>query len=227
MSSDDVITRLDHEEWASLGQYLVEHADRLVRDRALLDRLGLQPKAKTLIDFGPAALAKLEERAIKDLDARRRLEMTMRANFDAQSQAHALVLNLMEARNHADLARRLYAESRARFGLVAATIALEDTAPVPLGWKRLDEGGVDYIIGEQALSLLGPEGVCRVLFDDDVARIKSAAVMRIAIGREGREGLVAFGSGDLAGFTPDMGADLVAFVARVVERVAERWPILN
>jgi len=227
MSSDDVITRLDQEEWASLSQYLVDHADRLVRDRALLDRLGLQPKTKTLIDFGPAALAKLEARAIKDLDARRRLEMTMRANFEAQNQAHALTLSLLEARNHADLARRLYEESRARFGLVAATLALEDTTTVPLGWKSLDDGGVDYIVGEKALSLLGPEGVCRVLFDDDVTRIKSAAVMRIVIGREGREGLVAFGSADYNGFMPDMGAELVAFVARVVERIAERWPILN
>ena len=31
---------------------------------------------------------------------------------------------------------------------------------------------------------------------------------------------------DPEGFTEDMGAELVAFLARVVERTAERWPIL-
>ena len=29
---------------------------------------------------------------------------------------------------------------------------------------------------------------------------------------------------DPEGFTPDMGSELVAFLARVVERTAERWP---
>jgi hypothetical protein len=38
--------------------------------------------------------------------------------------------------------------------------------------------------------------------------------------------VLAFGSPDPEGFTPDMGTELVAFLARVVERTAERWPIL-
>ena len=221
---------IDLDEWQALRRHLIEHAPAIAReigrDAALLEALGLQPKSKHLIDFGPAALSRLEARALKDFDVRRQLEMTAKANFDAQSQTHGLILSLMEARNHSDLARRLNDEARNRFGLIAATISLEDTAPVPLGWKTLDYGGVDYIVGETGLSLLGPEAVCRVLFDDDTQRIKSAAVLRIALWREGRPGLVAFGSSDFDGFSPEMGAELVAFVARVVERVADRWPVL-
>ena len=41
-----------------------------------------------------------------------------------------------------------------------------------------------------------------------------------------RQGLLAFGSADPEGFTEDMGTELVAFLARVVERTAERWPLL-
>jgi len=227
MSTEGGITFPDLDSWQAMRRYLIEHADDIKGDAALLEALGLQSKTKHLIDFGPAALSRLEARALKDFDVRRQLEMTARANFDAQSQTHSLILNLMEARNHSDLARRLNEEVRHRFGLVAATIALEDTAPVPLGWKTLDYGGVDYIIGETGLSLLGPEGVCRVLFDDDVKRIKSAAVLRIALWREGRPGVVAFGSSDFDGFSPDMGAELVAFVARVIERIADRWPVLS
>ncbi len=52
-----------------------------------------------------------------------------------------------------------------------------------------------------------------MLFDDAVRQIKSAAVLRIALWREGRTGLVAFGSSDYDGFSADMGAELVAFVA--------------
>ena len=227
MTSESGTTTIDLDDWQAVRRYLVNHADDLARDAALLDALGLQSKSRHLIDFGPAALSRLEARALKDFDVRRQLELTAKANFDAQTQAHAMVLGLLEARNHSDLARRLNDEAKARFGLVAGTIALEATAPVPLGWKTLEDGGVDYIIGETGLSLLGPDAVCRVLFDDEVHRVKSAAVLRVAMWREGRPGLVAFGSQDFDGFSPDMGAELVAFVARVVERVAERWPVLG
>ena len=227
MGSDGGMTTLDLDDWAVLRRHLVNHSEDLLRDTALLNALGLQPKSRHLIDFGPAALTRLEARALKDFDVRRQLELTAKANFDAQNLTHSLVLNLMEARNHSDLARRLNEEARTCFGLVAATIALEDTAPVPLGWMTLDDGGVDYIIGETGLSLLGPEGACRVLFGDDIRRVKSAAVLRIALWREGRPGLVAFGSSEFDGFSAEMGAELVAFVARVVERVAERWPVLD
>jgi hypothetical protein len=40
-----------------------------------------------------------------------------------------------------------------------------------------------------------------------------------------RQGVLAFGSPDPDGFTADMGCELVAFLARVVERTAERWPV--
>lgn len=227
MSTDGSIPTLELDDWQTLRRQLTRHADALHRDKALLEALGLQPKTRHLIDFGPAALSRLEQRALKDFDVRRQLEMTAKANFDAQNQTHGMVLSLLESRNHADLARRLNEESRNRFGLIAATIALEDTAPIPLGWQTLDDGGVDYIVGETGLSLLGPEGVCRVLFNDDIRRIKTAAVLRIALWREGRPGLVAFGSSDPEGFSENMGAELVAFVARIVERVAERWPVLG
>ena len=51
-----------------------------------------------------------------------------------------------------------------------------------------------------------------------------ALMVRVAIWEPAREGLLAFGSADPEGFTPDMGSELVAFLARVVERTAERWP---
>jgi uncharacterized protein YigA (DUF484 family) len=48
----------------------------------------------------------------------------------------------------------------------------------------------------------------------------------MAIWTPAREAILAFGSPDARGFTPEMGAELVAFLARVAERTAERWPVL-
>ena len=49
----------------------------------------------------------------------------------------------------------------------------------------------------------------------------------MAMWEPSRQALLAFGSIDPEGFTEDMGPELVAFLARVVERTAERWPILT
>ena len=51
------------------------------------------------------------------------------------------------------------------------------------------------------------------------------AMVRLAVFEPARQGLIAFGSPEPEGFTPDMGSELVAFLARVVERTAERWPL--
>jgi uncharacterized protein YigA (DUF484 family) len=62
--------------------------------------------------------------------------------------------------------------------------------------------------------------------------VKSVALIRMAPQFPGADGparhaICAFGSFEADGFTPTMGCELVAFIARVVERTAERWPILG
>ena len=62
----------------------------------------------------------------------------------------------MEARNHSDLARRLDAVAQGRFGLAGAAIAIEKPGGVPFGWRALEVGGVDALLGEHGLTWLGP-----------------------------------------------------------------------
>ncbi|MNC77611.1 hypothetical protein D3C75_1296020 [compost metagenome] len=58
--------------------------------------------------------------------------------------------------------------------------------------------------------------------------MKSVALVRMSLHLPGSDGarpaLCAFGSFEDDGFTPAMGCELVAFITRVVERMAERWP---
>ena len=69
-------------------------------------------------------------------------------------------------------------------------------------------------------------GQLELLLGDRAPQVRSMAMVRMAIWEPSREGLLAFGSADEHGFTEDMGVELVAFLARVVERTAERWPVL-
>lgn len=195
-------------------------------DAELLAALGLRIDAANIVDFGPAALARVSAAHRRESSARRQLEATARANFAAQAQAHAAVVDLLDARNHSDLARRADELAALRFGLAGAVIAIEGPGRAPAGWYELVEGQVDLILGERRLALMGFHAPALGLFGAKAGEVRSMALVRMAIWEPARQGVLAFASSEPEGFTADMGAELVAFLARVVERTAERWPVL-
>lgn len=219
--------------WPEIRAWLQANPDTLLDDRSLLEEIGLIVRGRNVVEFGRTALTKLEAAAEREADARKRIEDVARANFAAQTQTHVAALDLMEARSHSDLARRLDAAAQARFGLSAAAIAVEKPGGVPFGWKALEPGGVDAWLGGHGLTWLGPMFPELDLFGPAGEEVKSVALIRMALhlggerGEEARPALAAFGSPEPEGFTAGMGCELVAFVAAVVARTAERWPVLS
>lgn len=218
--------------WPEIRAWLQANPQILLDDRSLLEEIGLKPHGRNVVEFGRAALTRLEEAAEREADARKRIEAVARANFAAQTQTHVAALDLMEARNPSDLARRLDAVAQGRFGLAGAAIALEKPGTVPFGWKSLEAGGVDKLLGEHGLTWLGPNFDGLTLFGAAEDEVKSVALIRMTPVFPGdepgaRPALCVFGSPEEDGFTANMGCELVAFIARVVERTAERWPILS
>jgi hypothetical protein len=196
----------------------------LVRgDEGLMRALGVRPIAANVVDFGPAALARLEAARDRESTARQEIEQIARANFAAQAETHAVIIDLLEARNNADLARRVNQAATERFGLASGVIAVERPDPVPAGWRALQAGDIDLILGPGGLARIGPIDDASELFGE--VQVRSMALVRMVIWGD-RQGILAFGAADPEGFSRDMGAELVAFLARVVERTAERWPSL-
>jgi len=214
--------------WDEVRAFLLREPDRLRSDDGLLSQLGLKLTASNVVEFMPAALSRLERARDEQMTARQAIEDAAQANFTAQTQAHAAVVDFLEARNHADLARRVDEAARHRFGLVAGVIALEGPERAPVAWRDVGPGGVDDLLGREGLARLGflPEPEAELVFGDRAEQVRSAALIRVAMWEPARQGLLAFGSSEDEGFTPSMGAELVAFLARVVERTAERWPVL-
>ncbi len=219
--------------WPEVRDWLQTHSQTLLDDRSLLEEIGLKPHGRNVVEFGRAALTRLEEAAEREADARKRIESIARANFAAQTQTHVAALDLLDSRNPSDLARRLDAVAQARFGLAGAAIALEKPGGVPFGWRGLEPGRVDALLGEHGLTWLGPVFEGLDLFGPSPDPVRSVALIRMAphLGgeraEEPRPALCAFASSEEEGFTPGMGCELVAFIARVVERTAERWPVLS
>lgn len=216
--------------WPEIRAWLQAHPDILLDDRSLLEEIGLSAQGRNVVEFGRAALTRLEAVVERESGARKQIEAVARANFAAQTQTHVGALDLLEARNQADLARRLDAVAQARFGLAGAAIALEKPGGVPFGWRALEPGGVDALLGEHGLTWLGEPFAGLDLFGAAADEVKSVALIRMApqfAGSPARHAICAFGSPEPDGFTPQMGCELAAFIARVVERTAERWPVLN
>jgi uncharacterized protein YigA (DUF484 family) len=213
-------------DWTLVSAFLRENVNLIREDAELLGDLGLWVKADNIVEFGPAALTRLSADKSRERAARTQVEATARANFAAQAQTHATVVELLDARNHADLARRVDETARLRFGLVAGVIALERPGGIPAGWRALPDEGTDGLLGPTSLGRMGAPRAAQALFDERADQVASVALVRLAIWTPARQGLLAFGSADPEAFTAEMGVELVAFLARVVERTAERWPTL-
>ena len=211
--------------WDAVQAFLRADPALLRGDAELLSELGLRIHAANVVDFIPPALARRALAQVPDVAARRELEAVARANHAAQAQAHATVLEILESRNHADLSRRLMDAARLRFNLTSAVVALERPGRTPSGWRTLAGGAVDGLLGSEGLTRMGEPVEAELVFGEAAEQVRSAAYVRMALWSPARQGLLAFGSPDPDGFTVDMGCELVAFLARVVERTAERWPV--
>jgi uncharacterized protein YigA (DUF484 family) len=210
----------------AVRDFLRAEPDFLHQDPDLLSDLGLRPDASNVVDFGPQALARAAAAHEREAIVRRQIEATARANFSAQAQTHAAVIDVLDARNHSDLARRVDDMATLRFGLAAGVVVLEGPGRVPAGWHALIDGQIEMIMGDHGVARMGFHAPALGLFGDKLDTVKSMAIVRLALWEPSRQGLLVFGSADPQGFAPDMGAELVSFLARVVERTAERWPVL-
>jgi len=210
---------------AAIRRFLTDNPEFVKGDEGLLAELGLMAAPSNVVAFAP--LARVRAAHQREAEQRQLLEETAQANFQAQMQTHGAVVDLLDARNLADLARRVDDVARTRFGVAAGVIALETDSLPPAGWTRLVEGQADQILdGRGRLARMGFAPTARGLFGANAGEIASMAMVRLTLWEPTRHGVLAFGANDPEAFTPEMGAELVAFLARVVERTAERWPLL-
>lgn len=215
--------RAEDQSWDTLRTRLLADPERVRGDAGLLQALGLKLAAQNIVEFGPAALSRLEAAREREISARQEIEQVARANFAAQAQTHAMAVDLLDARNNADLAARVDAGAKGRFGVAAGALAVEGHAPA--GWQSLTPGLVEMILGG-ANWRIGPSPGLPEFFGPELANgLQSVALVRMKLW-SGRTGLLCFGSDEPEGFVPEMGAELIAFLGQVVERTAGRWPPL-
>ena len=222
------VLRSETHEWArdeAIRAFLKSRPDFLRDDSDLMQALGVRPDAANVVDFGPEALSRVTRAHRAETNVRQRLEATARDNFEAQTRTHEAVLEMIGTRCHADLALKLDDLARELFGLSAAVIGLEGPERVPPGWRVLVEGQVNPTLGPGKPARLGVAPTALGLFGPAAEGVGSVALVRLTIGAPARAGVLAFGAESHDTFSPDMGHELIDFIARVVERTAERWAL--
>src|ERR1700743_1275209 len=163
---------------ADVRRFLSDNPEFLTGDDGLLAELGLKVAGGgNVAEVAPAAMARIHAAHQQEATQRQYLEETARANFSAQAQTHGAVVDLLDARNPSDLARRVDELARQRFGLAAGVIALEIDGHPPAGWKMLVESQVDMILGgSQRLARMGFAPTALGLFGERAETIASMAM---------------------------------------------------
>ena len=82
-------------EPVAVRRFLLENPHVLTEDAELLSELGLKALPPNVVEFTPAALARVHEAHKRESAARQQLEATARDNFHAQSQTHGAVIDLL------------------------------------------------------------------------------------------------------------------------------------
>src|SRR3569833_578076 len=118
----------------AVRRFLSDNPEFIRHDDGLLAELGLRVDAANLVDFGPAALARVHAAHQRESSVRQEMEATARANFAAQAQTHGAVVDLLDARSHSELARRVDELAQLRFGLAAGVVAIVVLGCVSVGW---------------------------------------------------------------------------------------------
>lgn len=181
---------------------------------------------RRVVDMQNMMMRRLQERMERlRADAGEVVAIT-RANLSSQARTHALVLALLDAQDVNGYLRVIAEDLPMLLDLDAAVLAFEEDifpefhSPVI---AKLEPGTVaELMLGKEALlraSLNVEEGI----YGAAAPLIMSDGLGRLSV--NGVPGLMCLGSRYEGMFEPGQGLDLFLFLARVIERMAER--VLN
>lgn len=215
----------------TVAAFLRENPDFLVRNQDLVTVL--TPPGRWdgenggVVDMQQFMLEQLRRESDNLRDAARHVIDTSRDNMAVLTRVHTAILVLLGAGNLEDLIRMIGADMLLPLDVDAAALGLESGAGegiAPSGFRRLAPGYVDAVLGPDTdVQLVAGLDGGGELFGDQAPFIRSAAFARLRPGPAAPGGILALGSRGAETFHPAQGSDLLAFLARVVERLTHRF----
>ncbi len=211
--------------------FLMAHPDFVTADAELIAAL-VPPRTagRNVVDLQQFVIGKLQNQVRTLRDIQSELIEASSLNSLAREQVHAAACALLDARNFEHLIDYVTApEGLARaLGVRAAALCVETANGVSgIGLRNvrvLEPGGVARLMGgERSYRLAANVRGSRGLYNHLADTVQSEALVRLDFARGAPAGILALGGHSQEQFHPEQAADLLEFLARVVERCVRRW----
>lgn len=192
---------------ASIGAYLSEHPDFLLRNPEVLAQLQIPHQTQGAVSLIERQVGVLRQQLETE---RSRLNAVMaRAQSYEQiaSRLHQLTLKLIASQTMDAACSALRDSLRDEFAAEAVALRLFPIDERQRAKDPLVQTFVDFIATQECVCGELPEPQTEALFGDEAAQVRSAAL--VPISGSDHSGILAIGSSDPDRFTTDMGTDLL------------------
>lgn len=194
---------------------------------------------RKVVDLRGVLVERLEDRLDRLEDTHREVLAAAYDNVAGTAQVHRACLALLEAEDFAAFLAVLDREVPHILGVDLVRIGLEAPAAVP--GTGLGPGALAPVVvalpegGAQTYATAGRGGAPRkvvlrglarasaTVYGERAGAIRSEAAILLDLGPRTLPGVLALGAVEAERFDPEMGTDLLAFLAGVFERALRRW----
>lgn len=186
-----------------------------------------RPTGRNVRDLYGVLLTQLETQLEDLTGAHEQVIDAAYANMMSMAQTRHAALRILEAQSLEELAQIVTREAPAMLDLDVARLCIEGPADaLPRTVIPLAPGLVDAYCGAEEFAGTDDAAVMRrvsadseLIFGDSARIVESEGLTPLDFGADLPRGLLAFGADDPEAFRPDHGADNLAFLGRVVERI--------
>lgn len=159
--------------------------------------------------------------------AQKELIAISRNNLSSQSRVHAAVLAALSARTFEHLIEILTTDLAVHLDVDVVVLAFEtdDRQNDGLcGLRLLPQGAINGMVQPgKEIRLVGNAAGDPVLFGGVASLVRSQALLKLRVRREGPAGMLALGARSADRFHVGQGTELLGFLARVVEQAIRGW----
>jgi uncharacterized protein YigA (DUF484 family) len=203
--------------------FLDEHAELI----PLLTPPAMQ-HGEGVLDMQHFMLQRLRSEVARLKGQQRALIATSRSNLSSQSRVHQAVLAVIGAVNFEQLIQVVTTDLAIILDVDVVTIGVERAeGPRPRlphpGVQLLRAGMVDALLGERDALLRSDIQGDPALFGGAAGLVRSEALFRLHVSAHAPVGLLCIGTRRPDKFHPGQGTELLAFLARTVEKTIAAW----
>lgn len=177
----------------------------------------------TVVDFQQMMVQKLRSDKQRVEDRTRTLVDNVRTNMTIQARVHAGVVRLLESETLEELCEMIASELSLMLEVDVISVLIEAPEDSIDGVRCIPARFIDNHMGPDRDSWLQANvpGDPRI-YGPAARLVKSQALLRLTLGQNMPDALLAFGSRDPLLFADGQGTELLAFLGDVIERLLRR-----